>query len=276
MFTPFAFVKQEITLPSFTGLLDLYPNAARAYSVRKLRDAYTGAALRVKRSSDNTEQDIGFVGENLDTSSLSSFVGAGNGIVVTWYDQSGNGANATATSGNEPRIVSDGVIQTTGTKTSLLALSKLMTFTAINVTRYTSLLVGKKNSATTNRLIGLSTTTTPNPVLAHWSDSQIYFQWEDFLINPTTTTGINNINYEVIIASTTSTTTAVMSRNGSALTLVSPVSQPTIGQNINAMFKYGGSDNGDGQHQELILWTSEQNANFTGIQNNINDYYSIY
>ena len=41
-------------------LLDTYPNAAVAYSLRKLRTAYTGAAIRVRRSSDNAEQDIGF------------------------------------------------------------------------------------------------------------------------------------------------------------------------------------------------------------------------
>jgi hypothetical protein len=41
-------------------LLDLYPNAAVAYSLRKLRDAYSGSAIRVRRSVDNTEQDFGF------------------------------------------------------------------------------------------------------------------------------------------------------------------------------------------------------------------------
>ncbi len=39
-------------------LLDQYPSAAVAYSVRKLRAAYTGNAIRVRRSSDNTEQEI--------------------------------------------------------------------------------------------------------------------------------------------------------------------------------------------------------------------------
>ena len=47
-------------IQSFVGLLDLYPSAAAAYSVRKLRAAYTGNAIRVRRSSDNTEQNIGF------------------------------------------------------------------------------------------------------------------------------------------------------------------------------------------------------------------------
>ena len=59
----------------YVGLLDLFPNAAAAYSLRKLRAAYSGAAVRVRRSSDNTEQDIAFdANGNLDTSSLLSFV----------------------------------------------------------------------------------------------------------------------------------------------------------------------------------------------------------
>jgi hypothetical protein len=36
-------------------LLDDYPNAAVAYSLRKLRTDYTGNSIRVRRSSDNAE-----------------------------------------------------------------------------------------------------------------------------------------------------------------------------------------------------------------------------
>jgi hypothetical protein len=61
--------------PSFVGLLDTYPNAAVAYSLRKLRSAYTGSAIRVRRSSDNAEQDIAFVGNDLDTTTMLDFVG---------------------------------------------------------------------------------------------------------------------------------------------------------------------------------------------------------
>ena len=39
-----------------------------AYSLRKLSSSATNA-IRVRRSSDNTEQDIGFSGDNLDTTS---------------------------------------------------------------------------------------------------------------------------------------------------------------------------------------------------------------
>jgi hypothetical protein len=58
-----------------TLLLDMYPNAAVAYSLRKLRNTYTGNAIRVRRSSDNAEQDITFSGNELDTTSMLDFVG---------------------------------------------------------------------------------------------------------------------------------------------------------------------------------------------------------
>jgi hypothetical protein len=43
-----------------TPLLDTYSGAAAAYSLRLLDSSYVGSAIRVRRSSDNTEQDIGF------------------------------------------------------------------------------------------------------------------------------------------------------------------------------------------------------------------------
>lgn len=89
-------------------------SSSAAYSLRKLRNAYTGNAIRVRRSSDNAEADIGFTTSgDLDTAALLTFVGSGSGFVTTWYDQSGNGRNATqTTAGNQPRIVNSGAIET--------------------------------------------------------------------------------------------------------------------------------------------------------------------
>ena len=101
-------------------LLDVYPGAAAAYSLRKLRTAYTGSAIRVRRSSDNTETDIGFVSNQLDTAAITTFVGAGNGFVTTWYDQSGNVNNTIqTTSGNQPLIVLAGTLYTLNGKPSV-------------------------------------------------------------------------------------------------------------------------------------------------------------
>lgn len=59
----------------FPLLLDLFPNASVGYSLRKLRTGATNS-IRVRRNVDNTEQDIGFIGNNLDTNSMLNFVGA--------------------------------------------------------------------------------------------------------------------------------------------------------------------------------------------------------
>jgi hypothetical protein len=102
------------TISSAYLLDNISGSATGAYSVvRKLRTAYAGSAVRVRRSSDNTEQDIGFSGGVLDTASLLSFVGAGNGFVVTLYDQSGNSRNLTmATTANQPQIAASGAMIT--------------------------------------------------------------------------------------------------------------------------------------------------------------------
>lgn len=103
---------------SFTGLLDTYGGAAAAYSVRRLSSTYEGALIEVRRSSDNTTQDIGYdANGDLDTAALLSFVGAGDGFVRTWYDQSGNANNAQQTTASrQSKIITSSTLITGGSK----------------------------------------------------------------------------------------------------------------------------------------------------------------
>ncbi len=104
-------------MASGSFVLDLVPGATLAYSMRKLRSAYAGQAINVRRSSDNAQQDIGFVNGGLDTASLLAFCGAGNGFIVTWYDQSVNTTNITqATAAQQMQIVASGVVSVTGNR----------------------------------------------------------------------------------------------------------------------------------------------------------------
>jgi hypothetical protein len=62
-------------------------SAAAAYSLRKLRAGYTGSAIRVRRSSDNAELDIGFTASGeLDINALRSFFGIGNDVARLDYN----------------------------------------------------------------------------------------------------------------------------------------------------------------------------------------------
>ena len=60
--------------PTFVGLLDTYTGAAAGYSIRQLKASST-LSMRVRRSSDDAEQDIGFdANGDLDTTALTTFV----------------------------------------------------------------------------------------------------------------------------------------------------------------------------------------------------------
>ena len=86
----------------------LTPTPLVAYGVRRLTSTAT-IAIRVRRSSDNAEQDIGFTGDALDTAALAAFVGSNNAFVTRFYNQAGAGLDlAHATASAQPRIVNAG------------------------------------------------------------------------------------------------------------------------------------------------------------------------
>lgn len=94
-------------------LLDAVNETARcAFSLRKLRAAYAGSAVRLRRSSDNAEQDIGFSSNDFDAASAVSFVGAGNnGFVAKWYDQGTNTYDAAqAGASYQPKLINSGTV----------------------------------------------------------------------------------------------------------------------------------------------------------------------
>ena len=125
--------------PSF--LLDQFPGAAAAYSLRAL-SADTTAVVRVRRSSDNTEAD--FTPAQIGDGSLLAWVGTGgsdNGFVTTWYDQSGNTRDVTqTTAGNQPKIVDAGSLVTEGGRPALLhdrsTLEALITTSELQYTAF--------------------------------------------------------------------------------------------------------------------------------------------
>jgi hypothetical protein len=53
--------------------------------------AYSGPCIRIRRSTDNAEQDIGFSGQDVNAAAIASFADGGTAFVRTVYDQSGKG-----------------------------------------------------------------------------------------------------------------------------------------------------------------------------------------
>lgn len=92
----------------FVGPYDAIPSITSAYGMRRLFTTYTGNLLRLRRASDNAESDFGYLANgDLDAAAIATWLTATMGYVTTWYDQRGNGKNATqTTASSQPLYVS--------------------------------------------------------------------------------------------------------------------------------------------------------------------------
>jgi hypothetical protein len=254
--------------------LDTYPNAAAAYSVRKLRSAYTGSAIRVRRSSDNTETDIGFSSTfGLDTTTLTSFCSGTNGFVTTWYDQSGNARNATqTTAANQPQIVSAGsvlnninglpTIQFDGINDNLTSSS----FTSQSQP-YTIFMVHKWIGSTYRYLLDLAL----DSAIGCVNGGVLQAAYFGGTINSSLTA--NNTRNQLYYALANSTTSQISINNETPVT----GNAGTGAANKVTIGSYGGNLLfGNTFMSELVVYFSNNSSNRTGISNNINSFYSLY
>jgi hypothetical protein len=102
---------------AFSYMLDFFSGAAAAYSLRRLSSSYGGSAIRVRRSLDNAEADIGFGPDGLDTTALMNHVGYEN--LITYSEQFENAAwNNVAGFGTIASVTSNSTTAPNGTNTA--------------------------------------------------------------------------------------------------------------------------------------------------------------
>jgi hypothetical protein len=251
-------------------LLDTYTGAKVAYAVTKLRTAYAGSCIRVRRDNDDAEQDIGFSGNNLDESALTTFVGANNAYVTTWYDQSGNGDNLTqATSTNQPQIVSSGTVIKTNTIASMNFITDdyLQTATLSSAAQPNSFFtVFKRDStAATDRIFdGLD------------GDNRQVFGgttgYQQFAGGTSLVAGTTDLNQRLasVFFNTTDQFYINTSLIGTGDSGPDPATGLTVGDGYNLVAPFRGDI------QLLVMYNSDQLSNRAAISTVINDVYSIY
>lgn len=110
-----------------------------AFSTRKLREGYTGFALRIRRSTDNAQADVAFDNNNVvsgnstvtvavaggglavgNTLTLASFRSGSTLFVTIWYDQGTNGYNGIQNTTSRQPVFSLGVAGLTNQYASLV------------------------------------------------------------------------------------------------------------------------------------------------------------
>jgi len=266
------------TLAILATVLDIYPTASAAYSLRLLRGAfYTSNAIRVRRSSDNTEQNIGFTTSgNLNTTALTSFVGAGNGFIVTWFDQSGNGSNSSQTTpSNQPQIVSAGSVLMQGANptVSFNGTSNFMDAAGVTTGNPKSIFISTKSNyiGTLEKVLFDSVNT--NQALLY-KDPSNFISIGFGTFTATTYTATTNFILYSVLHNSTASNMYVNSAN-------QILTNQNLGTNAFAGLRIGAvrgtaSLHYTGNISEFIVYGSNQATNRTQIEGNINSFYGIY
>jgi hypothetical protein len=261
-------------------LLDTYSGAIGAYSLRKIKSTYSGYAIRVRRSSDNNSQDISFDSSgNLDTTSLTSFVGANSGFVSIWYDQSENGHNLIQnTAANQARIVLNGVIETLNGKPALVSRFNSSNNAHYNVT-YNSSITSPSTIFHVGSNVGSAASTYLFDSIS--SSTRIYSTsynttWiriggsSEFALTGYT----QNITTQRIINAIYNGSNSKISINNGAYTTGNTGTSGASGLTLGA--SYLNALHANAYYQEHIVYPSNQESNVNNIDTNINSYYSIY
>jgi hypothetical protein len=278
-------MSRRSTIVNGQFLLDQFSGAAAAYSLRRLRNAYTGNCIRVRRSSDNAELDIGFTPTGvLDTVALLAHVGAGDGFVTTWYDQSGSSRNATqATLTAQPQIVSSGVINvsngnncfiTDGINDQLIINYNIPTpFSIIGVSRInsgTNTQTSIGNLTNTGNNEGFVWSTTLSPTNSILSGARVGAT--TFLTSAVNVGNLIYLNFSTYLVNTI--TAYVNGNNGNSVNATYNIRDTniTIGSGRTgetSLFRRPLS------FFEVIIYPSDQSSNRTAIENNIMKCYGI-
>ncbi len=264
---------------AFVGLLDTYPNALAAYSLRLLRNGYSGNCIRARRSTDNFEQNIGFVNNIINIADVQTFANGGqNAFVPTLYDQSGSGKDLTQSNAsnqiqilnNSNPYVFNSKYSFNGVANSFYQLNQLIsgnfTFAAvIEIPNETQYLFDGGNTAEINRY---------GVILDKGNGQFIYISSDNAGagvsggLSPIPQSvgsqiiicGVKNgANSEIFVNGVSIGTTTLTTDDASILTLFSRVSN---GANFTAKF------------QEFVIWN--ELINLTDLSNNLNSFYNVY
>lgn len=282
--------------PGSFALLDVVTGAAAAYSLRNLFSGATTAVVRVRRSSDNTEQD--FSGLQVSDGSLATFCGAGNGFIRTWYDQSGNSRNVgQSTTSLQPQIVSSGSVITlngkpavdwaSGTADKVLT-STITTTTSVSVAavfsavRRASGYIKIFNLGADNGTSGYALTPITGNAEQDWADSRTLFLANGFMASQgskvisSSAHVASNVATQNKLFASVSSAFARMDINGSEISYA--VRNNANTSVLTSQTLYLGNNNAStqqfiGRMQEVVIWTEDKRENRDAVFADLNSHY---
>jgi hypothetical protein len=268
---------------NFVPLLDGYTTDLRlAFSVCKMTSTYTGSCFRVRRASDNTEQDIGFtVAGDLDTTALTTFCTGTNGFLVTWYEQSGraNTSVTQTTTANQPKIYDssagvlldnfipaflfDFVNDNIGRDSSTMTVSATFSFFSVHrrtgtATGYYQVLSGQVDK----------------PLIIYSGTNQFGVR-----INADIAVSASAVSGQVVASAFQNTTanTRTAYINGVNVVNTTAVSFTTDTRFSIGSYNTNATSNGFGGNiQAIVYYNADKSSDRAAIEARLNDYFNVY
>ena len=236
-----------------------------AVGLRKLRSAYLGNAIRLRRSTDNVEADFGFTGNNLDIVSITSWLGAATGYCVKLYDQSGVGNDMIpSTVAAQPTYVANGlngkpVLHFSTTQNIKNATNFLAPFTALVTAKQTP-------GGTKQRVL---TSITNNWLLGWWGAAKGQAHYDGWV---STAGGTASDNNPYVYTGTSTGSTSTVYENGISKTVT-----PTGGLTGPNGISINNTEPSDVDVAEIIIFNSVLSPTVRQeLENNSGMYYNIF
>ena len=217
------------------------------------------------------------IGEVYGIAGIPAYDNTVNGFVETWYDQSGNGNNATQlTAGDQPRIVISGNLVTSSNGLPAIRVNaQAESFdldSNISLGNFSSFYVVEHNAF--------------GSAVSWLSDSNgaDYFRYTPTSYN-VDAGGVDNgfINLDATLATATDYLISAMRGSGTIELSVSGSVQSNTDSNsgtldVKKIFQRGNNQTQglNGYAQELIIYPTDETANRPAIEANINNQYDIY
>ena len=281
----------------YAYLLDDYSGATAAYSLRHLRSAYSGALIRIRRSSDSAEKDfypdsnneLSLNSEDGAGTSLSTWISTNDGFVVTWYDQANSNDITQSTAANQASIVTSGVVNTKNGKPSTLydGTNDYLTranLTALNAYPFSVFGVGSNEDSAE-----LAPIVSQRNITGDYSGCSMFLDRTATAIGFSIDQGasnalfnypsqLNNNSQRIQSFCITSGGDGELWLNGTSQETISGVS--SYATSLTANLNIGKQDVGPLDSlmhiQEVIIYNSDETSNQSGIETNINDHYSAF
>jgi len=256
-----------------------------SYSLRQLSSTVTNV-VRVRRSSDNAEQD--FTASQITNGMLATFCGVGEGFVAKWYDQSNSSDVLNFTALQQPKIVSGGVVtlengkpcvEFDGVDDSLQVLLDLPYVSNYYLFAVNTWVSAPEEGA--GYMYGLADSLLA-PIVGdnsfRWDGTQAHmrgFQSDLSIIKPGSFP--QSLYYARQAVGAIGSLGSQLKINTTQYPLFGATANGSTSVNTIHLGESGvGGQNGNIKLQEFILYFTDPGLNATAIESNINTHYSIY